>query len=137
VEALCRANERYIETYRRHAKMYALGSQLSHIDEDLHRNYLGHRRRHISRTEKAIRRWQVTGFADPSIDAVSTATALVSMSSNLCYGLFVVGDEGYNVEVALTTMNEIWVRTLDLRRRASRSWSARGPVSRRAGAGLS
>jgi AcrR family transcriptional regulator len=114
VEVLCRANARYIETYRRHAHIYALGTQLSHIDQQLHRNYLSHRHRHLSRTEQAIRRWQALGLADPTLDSLSTATALVSMSSALCYGLFVVKDEGYDVDVALTTMNEIWIRALDL-----------------------
>jgi AcrR family transcriptional regulator len=130
VEALSRANERYIETYRQHAQIYALGSQISHIDEDLHRNFLSHRRQHMSRTENAIRRWQSQGLADPAIDAASAATALVSMSSSLCYGLFVLQDEGYNVDEALTTMNQIWIRTLALRRTPDQS-----PAQRQAGSG--
>jgi AcrR family transcriptional regulator len=125
VEALCRANERYIETYRQHAQIYALGSQISHIDEELHRNFLSHRRHHISRTENAIRRWQAQGLADPTIDAASAASALVSMSSALCYGLFVVNDEGYDVDKALTTMNQIWIRALDLRRKPDQARAQR------------
>jgi AcrR family transcriptional regulator len=129
VDALCRANERYIETYGQHAQIYALGTQLSHIDERLHQNFRRHRRRHISRTEKAIRRWQEDGLADPTIEPVSTATALVSMSSHLCYGLFVVKDDGYDIDGALTTMNEIWIRALDLRRQPNPSWLERFAAS--------
>jgi AcrR family transcriptional regulator len=129
VEALCRANERYIRTYREHAQIYALGTHLSHIDEQLHDNYRSHRYRHISRIEKAIRRWQDSGLADPTVDPVSTATALVSMSSYLCYGLFVVKDEGYDIDRALSTMNQIWIRALDLRHRPNRSWLERAAAS--------
>jgi AcrR family transcriptional regulator len=126
VERLCRANERYVETYRQNARIYALGSQLSHIDDRLHQNYLNHRARHIERTVRAILRWQERGLADPAVDPAPTATALVSMSSNLCYGLFVIKDDTYDVERGLAAMDEIWIRTLDLRRRPDRRWSSRG-----------
>jgi AcrR family transcriptional regulator len=122
VERLCRANERYVETYRRNARIYALGSQLSHIDERLHHNYLTHRARHIERTIRAILRWQEQGLADPTVDPAPTATALVSMSSDLCYGLFVVKDDTYDVERGLRAMNDIWIRSLDLRRKPNRRW---------------
>jgi AcrR family transcriptional regulator len=128
IEALSRSNERYIETYRGYAKIYALGSQLSHIDDTLHQNYLAHRARHINRTVRAILRWQGQGLVDPTVDPVPTATALVSMSSDLCYGLFVLKDPGYDVDRALVTMNEIWVRSLDLRRKPNRRWLDEEPT---------
>jgi AcrR family transcriptional regulator len=129
IEALCRANERYLAVYQENARIYALGDQLSHIDDDLHQSQMERRRRRLDRTSSLIRHWQSRGLADPTIDPVTAAVGLVYMSSNLCYGLFVANDEGYDVDRALETMNTIWIRTVDLRRKPNRAWLGRDSAS--------
>jgi AcrR family transcriptional regulator len=122
VEALRRANERYVAVYRDNARIYALGEQLAHIDKELLEGGMERRRRNIDRITRLIRRWQAQGLADPSVDAEPTAAALVSMITNVCYWLFVGHDEPYDVDRAAAAINDLWIRAVDLRRRPNRRW---------------
>jgi AcrR family transcriptional regulator len=125
VDALSRANERYVAVYRDNARIYALVEQLAHIDKEMLEGGMERRKRHIARITALIRRWQAQGLADPSIDAEPTAAALVSMISNVCYWLFVGNDEPYDVDRAAAAINELWIRSVDLRRRPNRRWLER------------
>lgn len=122
VEAVIRSNERYVDTYRQNAHMYALLEQLSHIDEDLHNEWRERRYGHIDRIASSIKRWQSRGFADPDIDPASTAAALLAMTGHLCGWMFVDDDSRHDEESTTITINEIWLRTLGLRRRPSKRW---------------
>jgi hypothetical protein len=79
-----------------------------------------------SRTGKAWR-----GLADPKLDPLITAAALLSTITNMAYWLFVLKDQSvYDVEDTIATVNEVWVRTLDLRRRPNQRWLDNpGPTS--------
>lgn len=121
IDALDRTNRRYIQTYREHAAIYGLIEQLATIDDELQRIRRASRHHHVDRVTVAIHRWQDQGVADPSIEASTTAAALVSMMSNFCYWWMVGGDH-YDENQATATLTEIWVRALDLRRRPRPSW---------------
>jgi AcrR family transcriptional regulator len=116
VEALCRANARYVDAYGRNARIYASIEQLGRVDEELQAAWRGRRQHHIERVANVIRRWQARGLADSSVDPVPTAAAFNSMAANLCSWLFVSGADGYDVDDAVEAMNLVWIRTLGLRR---------------------
>jgi AcrR family transcriptional regulator len=124
VDALCRSNLRYIEAYRKNAKIYALTEQIEHIDPGMERARRARRRRDIERIANAIRRWQSRGVADPSVNPIPTAAALLSMTRHLCYWMYVGGDSGYGKEEAADALNDIWIRAVDLRRSPNRRWLA-------------
>jgi AcrR family transcriptional regulator len=124
VEALRRANLRYFEAYRENAAIYALLHHVAHAGEDLAMITMARRRRHTERIAELIRRWQERGLADPSVDPEPTAAALLSMISNVCFCLFVGHDVEYDLTRAADSVNEAWIRTLDLRRRPNRRWLA-------------
>ncbi|MFC5746355.1 TetR/AcrR family transcriptional regulator [Actinomadura rugatobispora] len=124
VDALCRANLRYFDVYRENARIYALREQLAHIGEDLHATSVRRRNQTIDRVGHLIRRWQDRGVADPRVDPIPTAAALISMISNVAYWLFVAGDEEGRLDIggAAATVNDIWIRAVDLRRTPNPEW---------------
>jgi AcrR family transcriptional regulator len=121
VAALERSNRRYVEVYRDNAALYGLIEQIATMDEAGHRQRLASRQAHVERVAATIRRWQARGVADPGVDPPTTAGALVSMTSNFCYWWF-VGDDPYDTDAACATLNQVWVRAVDLRRRPRPSW---------------
>jgi AcrR family transcriptional regulator len=115
VEALDQANRRYLEAYRANSVIWALIEQVATIDPEIHRFRLLGRRAHVDRVAKTIRRWQERGLADADIDPDTTAGALVSMLSNFAYWWLAGGDR-YDDETAASTLTDIWVRAVGLRR---------------------
>ena len=122
VEALRRSNLRAMAALKANGAMYGLTEQLAHIDPQLAIANQSRRRRDIERIAATIRRWQVRGVADPTVDPVPTAAALLSMTRHLFYSLYVAGDELYDETDAAQVVHEVWVRTVDLRARPRRRW---------------
>lgn len=112
---LDRAHRRYIAAYHANAAIYGLIEQVATIDENVHERRLRSRRRHVERVAGTIRRWQDRGLADPGLDPITTAGALVSMMSNFCYWWLVGRDDTYDEEQAAVTLTQLWVRSLGLR----------------------
>ena len=121
IEALRASNRRYIDVYEENLAIYDLARQVSTIDADVLQHRVDVRRAHIERTSERIIRWQRRGVADPAIDPTTTAAALISMTGNFCYWWF-VGREEYNRDQAESTITDIWVRAVDLRRRPRKAW---------------
>ena len=120
IDALARANRRFVEVYRENGSIYGLVEQLATMDSAVRQGRLRARQKHIKRVAATIERWQARGVADVTIDPVTTAAALMTMTSNFCYWWF-VGPETFDEDQALQTINDIWVRAVGLRRRPRRS----------------
>lgn len=105
------ANRRYLEVHRKHMKMMVLYEQLASMDDAIHALRVEARRRHIGRVSTTISRLQQRGDADPSIDAESTAAALVSMLSSFAYWAW---ELGYDLEQTVTTVSMIWARGIGM-----------------------
>jgi AcrR family transcriptional regulator len=123
VDALTQSNVRYVEAYRRNARMYALMEQLGRMDGHVSGASDQRRRGHIQRVSDRISRWRERGLADPAVDPEPTAIALISMISNVCYYMFAqdAGD-GLDVTRATAAVNEIWIRAVGLRRHPNPEW---------------
>lgn len=126
VQSLHAANMRYITSFRDNAPIYALIEQLSlsGIDEALYEGRIQRRRRDTARVSDLIRRWQRAGLADPSVNPAIAASALLSMTANTCFWMFVGKDQKFDLEEAGRVVTDIWVRAVDLRRRPNRKWLA-------------
>jgi AcrR family transcriptional regulator len=125
VDAITRANNRYVEIFRGNARIYAVYEQLAHVDPELGKEANTRRRLVTDRLAHLILRWQTLGLADPTVDPLATASVLISMISNTCYWLFVGGDEEPNLDGVVNAINQVWIRATDLRGRPNRRWLAR------------
>lgn len=119
IDALARANHRYVEVYRKNAAIQGVIEQIATLDSAVHEVRLRAQRKHVKRVAATIEGWQARGVADETVDPVTTAAALVAMTSNFCYWWF-VGPETFDEDQALDTLNDIWVRAVGLRRRPRR-----------------
>lgn len=123
IDALRRSHRLYMAAYRDNAAMYALTEQLAHIDAQITERRITRHRRDLERIGGRIRRWQARGLADPGVDPVATAAALLALTRHLCYWFYVRGDEGlYTEDAAAGALNDAWIRTLDLRREPNPDW---------------
>ncbi|KQU52328.1 hypothetical protein ASG84_25070 [Rhodococcus sp. Leaf278] len=113
IARLHESNLRYIETYKQNAAMYGLVEQVATVDPEVHQDRLKRRHDHVARVTATIERWQRRGFADPVIDAETTAGLLVSMTSNFSYWWF-VGTETHDYDKAALALTDAWVRTIGL-----------------------
>jgi AcrR family transcriptional regulator len=110
-----RSNRRYLEAFKSNARIYTLFDQVAATDPVVRDLHLRSRRFHIARVASTIERWQARGLADRSIDATTTAAALVSMTSHFAHWLYVGGDDQYDEETAIGTLTDIWIRATGLR----------------------
>ncbi|MFE3060458.1 TetR/AcrR family transcriptional regulator [Nocardia sp. NPDC059236] len=117
IGALTNSNRRYIEVYKANARMYGLIEQVATMDPEVHRQRLESRRANVERVASTITRWQRRGLADLSIDPLTTASVLVSLTSNSCYWWFVGGDEAGCPDDPVVAITDIWVRATGLRDR--------------------
>lgn len=110
------SNRRYLDVVRANADIYAVVDQVASFDAMVKRGRLRSRQHHVRRVEKSIRHWQRDGYADPSIDALTTAAALVSMLSSFAQWRYAGGDV-YDDDTAASTLTSIWVKATGLRSR--------------------
>ena len=111
---LARSNRRYLEAFKTNARIYTLVDQVGTMDPVVRDLYLRGRQFHIARVASTITRWQERGMAYPSIDAKTTAAALVSMTSHFAHWLYVGGDDEYDEETAINTVTDIWIKATGL-----------------------
>lgn len=122
-DALRRSHHRYMTAYRENAALYALTEQLAHIDAQITERRVTRHRHDLERIGTRIQRWQARGLADPGVDSVATAAALLALTRHLCYWFYVRGDESiYSEDRAEQALNDAWIRTLDLRREPNPDW---------------
>lgn len=108
------ANRRFFQQYRKHAKLHALLEQLAPIDEQVRQIYLAGRARAAERIARSIAGMQAAGQANPDLDPGQAARLLVAMTNNYAHLCFSLG-EGFDEELALTTLNRLWVDGIGLR----------------------
>lgn len=125
IDGLRRSHQRYMAAYRETAVIYALTEQLAHIDDEITARQVARHRQDLERISARIRRWQARGLADPAVDPVATAAALLAMTRHTCYWLYVRGDEElYTSADAARAVDDAWIRALDLRREPNPEWLA-------------
>ena len=121
----------YLTAYQRNARLMATFEQASTISEDIRRMRAQSRSVFVSRTFRAIARWQAQGLADPSVDAHYAANALGNMVDRFAYVWLVLGDP-YELERAVDTLTHLWINSLALV--TDERALGEGPAAFRAGA---
>lgn len=116
IETLKQANRRYLAVVRANADLYELVNQVAAIDPAIAALRLESRKHHVRRVAATIRRWQAAGIAAASIDAETTAVALVAMLSNAAYWHYVGGDP-HDEQSLAATLDSIWIAACGLRHR--------------------
>ncbi len=118
------SNRRYLEVVKQNADVYALIDQVASFDARVKKGRLRSRQKHIRRVARSIERWQHDGYADPEVDPLTTAAALVSMLSSFAYWLYAGGDS-YDEKGASDTLTAIWIKATGLKPTPAYSQPAR------------
>jgi AcrR family transcriptional regulator len=83
------ATRRYLENYRREARMMDLVEQVSRYDPEVNALRLARHRRNTERVAESIRQQQLRGIADPNLDPMIVATALGALTQQFAELWFV------------------------------------------------
>ena len=124
----------YLTAYQRNARLMATFEQASTISDEIRRMRTQSRSVFVSRTFRAIARWQAQGLADPTVDAHYAANALGNMVDRFAYVWLVLGDP-FELDRAVDTLSHLWISSLSLATDERPSREETGPATRaRAGA---
>jgi AcrR family transcriptional regulator len=74
------ASRRYLESFRREARMIDLIEQVSRYDAEVNTLRLAHHKKNTARVAESIRHQQLHGAADPDLDPDIVATALGALT---------------------------------------------------------
>jgi AcrR family transcriptional regulator len=105
------ANLRYLEVYRKNAKIYILMEQTATMDEQIKALRLAGRKWHLARVAKYIEHLQELDIASRSIDVTLTAASLVTMLVGQAFWLN-VEENDIDLAAAAATLTDIWVKAL-------------------------
>lgn len=105
------ALQRFVHAYRPAARMVALVEQVGTIRPDVKEMRLAARDAFVQRTIRGIKRWQLEGLADTTLDVDLTAEVLGSMVDHTCYVWMSLGRE-FDEEALLDTLTLTWARAI-------------------------
>jgi AcrR family transcriptional regulator len=105
------AMQRFVDSYRPHARMIALIEQVGTFTPELRRLRLRVREAFVDRAANGIRMLQRQGIADPAIDPVLTAEVLGAMVDHTCYVWLNLGRD-FDEEALLHALTGVWTRAI-------------------------
>ena len=113
-ERIRKANRRYLQRYREESQIMGVIEQVSRYDADVNDGRMARFRQFAERSERAIRRWQEDGIADPTIDPRSPPTrsarwSRASPSSGWCRRY-----RDYDFDHVVDQLSRIWANALQL-----------------------
>ncbi|ROO90853.1 TetR family transcriptional regulator [Actinocorallia herbida] len=109
-----RANREFYEAYQRNAKIMPIIEQVATFNEEFKELRRKHRAEAVTRSSRAIERWQRDGLVDPSLDPEMTARALAAMVDHSLYLWIVQGEDADGIERLLDTLDTLNIRALGL-----------------------
>ena len=119
MERIRKANRRYLLRYREEARIMGVIEQVSRYDAPVNEVRMARQKHFAERSERAIRRWQQEGIADPGIDAALAADALGAMVGRFAELWLVQGYRAYDFDHAVEQLTRIWANALRLEDEAS------------------
>ncbi|MGD9990558.1 TetR/AcrR family transcriptional regulator [Pseudonocardia sp.] len=105
------ANQAYLQSYARNAKLMRLLDQVADIDDGVRALRRRRSEAFTTRNARAIRDLQVRGVADPDLDPLLAATALSSMVSRMAQMAFVQG-EPWELDELVDGLTRLWTNAL-------------------------
>ncbi len=113
-ERIAAANRLYVESFARHAALYAVVVQVASFSPDLRARRQASRQAFVERAARGLRHLQETGRADAGLDAGLTAAMLCGMVENFAEVRHLLGQR-FDDDEAVAAMTRIWVRAIGLR----------------------
>ncbi|MCW0213229.1 MAG: TetR/AcrR family transcriptional regulator [Pseudonocardia sp.] len=113
----------YIDVYRKNAVMIALTEQVGTFTPEMRAMRLHVREAWLARLERAIKRQQAEGIADPTLDPYMIVQVLGAMADHTCYVWFSLGKPFEESEV-LDALTTVWARTIGVE--DSTAWKPAG-----------
>lgn len=113
-ERIRRANRRYLERYRENGRIMGVIEEVSRYDDQVNEARMRRQKHFADRAEKAIRRLQDAGAADPDVDPEIAALALGSMVARAAE-LWVVERWGeYELDTFADQLTRLWANAIGL-----------------------
>ncbi len=103
------AMKRFVDSYRRNAKIVALIEQVGTFTPEMKQIRLQVREAHVDRMARIIEHHQEEGLADPSLDPQLTAELVGSMVDQICHVWLNLGKE-FDEEKLLHALTTVWLR---------------------------
>lgn len=108
------ANRLYLERYRAHARIMGVIEEVSRYDDHVNEARMRRQKHFADRAERAIRRLQAAGEADPAVDPAIAALALGSMVARTAELWLVEGWGDYDLDVVAEQVTRLWANALGL-----------------------
>ena len=136
------ANRRYLERYRDEARIMGIIEQVSRYDPHVNAARMETQKHFAERSERAIRRLQEQGLADPRVNPAIAADALGSMVGRFAELWLTQGYREYDFDQAVDQLSLLWANAIGLDTSAATKPNARRrpatrPVGRRTAVGRS
>ncbi len=108
------ANRRYLEHYRDASNLMGVIEQVSRYDEHVSAARFATMKHFSERAERAIRRLQQEGLADPNVNARIAADALGAMVARFAEIWMVQGYREYDFDEAVEQLTRLWANALGI-----------------------
>jgi AcrR family transcriptional regulator len=115
LDRILRANRRYLQRYRDNGKIMGVIEQVSRYDAHVYEARSQRQRHFADRAERAIRRLQKEGVADPAIDPEIAAVALGSMVARFAELWLVEDWAEFDFDGAVQQLTLLWANAIGLR----------------------
>ena len=113
-ERIHRSNRRYLERYREEAKIMAVIEQVSRYDSYVNAARMATQKHFVERSERAIKRLQADGQADPRLDPAIASDALGAMVGRFAELWLTQGYRDYDFDNAVRQLSILWANALGL-----------------------
>jgi AcrR family transcriptional regulator len=113
-ERILRANRLYLQRYRDNSKIMGVIEEVSRYDDHVSKARMRRQKHFADRAERAIRRWQGEGAADPEIDAEIAAVALGSMVGRFAELWLVKDWAPFDFDRTVEQMTRLWANSVGL-----------------------
>ena len=114
-ESIRLANRRYLERYRDEAALMGVIEQVSRYDDEVNAARMATMKHFVERAERAIRRLQADGLADPGVNPSMAADALGAMVARFAELWLVQGYREYDFDEAVDQLSLLWANALGLK----------------------
>ena len=104
---------RYLQVYRENARIIALMEQVGTFTPQMRRMRLHVREAWLARLERAVKRQQAEGIADPTVDPYMMVEVLGAMADHTCYVWYTLG-QPYEESQVLDALTTVWARSLGI-----------------------
>lgn len=108
------ANIRYLQRYQAESRLMGVIEQASRHDAHVNAVRMATQRRFAERSERAIRRWQAEGLADPHVDPAIAANALGAMVARFAELWLTQGYGEFDFDDVAEQLSLLWANALGL-----------------------